>query len=187
MSPKEVMKKGKKPEGKKNTTKRWPRGRKYRYQTKCLAECPGRIFHMYQGQASQVFLKINPVDEMRSLNKQQEILPLSFLWLLIGASGQWLKQRVPVRGLQRHWNGKCGIRDVSCRWKAQCSHPREPWQTLKRKRHPVTRKRLQTTEGGPGPELKWQQYKTLIGQEHELSSLNLSNTVIFDVWNEHLL
>lgn len=76
MSPKEVMKKAKEPEGGGNTTRRWPRGRKYRYQTKCLAECPGRIFHMHQGQASQVFLKINPVCETGYLNKQEKILSL---------------------------------------------------------------------------------------------------------------
>lgn len=113
MSPKEVMKKGKEPEGEKNTTRRWPRGRKYRYQTKCLAECPGRIFHMYQGQASQVFLKTNAVYETRCLNKQQKTLPLSFLWilwLLIRAFGQWLRQRVPVRKFQSNTGiGKQGI------------------------------------------------------------------------------
>lgn len=155
MTPKEVMKKGKKPDREKNTTRRWPRGRKYRYQTKCLAGCPGRIFHMYQGQASQVFLKINPVDEIRSLNKQQEILPLSCLCQLIGASGQWLRQCVPVRGLQRHWNGKCGIRDVSCRWKTQCSHPREPWQALKRKKAPWDQKETADHGGWSWAKLKW--------------------------------
>lgn len=103
MSSEEIMKKAKEPEGEKNTTRRWPRGRKYRYQTKCLAQFPGRIFHTYQGQATQAFLKINPVCETRYLNKQQKILPLSFLWilwLLIRAFGQWLRQRVPVRKLQ---------------------------------------------------------------------------------------
>lgn len=152
MSPKEVMKKGKEPEGGKNATRRCPRGRKYRYQTKCLAECPGRIFHMYQGQASQVFLKTNPVYETRYLNKQQKMLPLPFLWLLwllIWASGQRLRKCVPVRkfqsntGIGRGGMSKGGISQSELQAAAEgalANHDKEkaPWD----------RKTLQCHVGG---------------------------------------
>lgn len=63
MNPEVVMKKKHRARREKNATTRQPRGRKCRYQTKCLAVCPGKIFHTYQGHTLQVFLEINLVYE----------------------------------------------------------------------------------------------------------------------------
>lgn len=67
MSPEVVMKKSQEARREKKNTTGQPRGRKCRYQTKRLATCPSKIFHTYQGQTSQVFLRINPVCETRDI------------------------------------------------------------------------------------------------------------------------